>query len=83
MITVAKSQSHQAICRAIKTRRTQLRITQKELGERLGVGRVVVTEIEAGRNDITLSRLCRVADALDISLAELVAMADSEASEFA
>lgn len=78
---MAKSETHQAICRALKRRRNELHLTQTQLGERLGVTHVTVNRVENGCNDLTISRLAAYAAALEISLADLISMADIEETQ--
>ena len=41
-------------------------MTQKELGEKLGVGEPTVTNYESGKQNLTIETLKKIADALDI-----------------
>ena len=44
-------------------------ITQKELGERLGVGESTVNGYEGGKQNLTIETLKKVADALQVEVA--------------
>lgn len=57
----------------IKTRRIEIGMTQDELAEKLGYcGRSMITKIEAGKVDLTQSRILAFAKALDIDPGELM-----------
>jgi transcriptional regulator with XRE-family HTH domain len=60
------------IGRRIAELRRQRELTQEQLSVRLGVTFQWVSQIEAGRN-LTIHSLIRIANALNVSLAELVA----------
>lgn len=48
-------------------------LTQKELAERMGVDHTEISHIEAGRRDnLTLRKLRRLAEALEVSVGDLV-----------
>ncbi|MVM36224.1 helix-turn-helix domain-containing protein [Spirosoma sp. HMF4905] len=50
----------------IKQARKAKGFTQKELGEKLGVGRVTINGYEAGSQNLTLDTLQKIAEALGI-----------------
>lgn len=56
----------------ILLRRKALGMTQEELEKRMRLSRASITNIEAGRQNITLLTLCRLAAALECTPAELV-----------
>lgn len=62
----------------IKRRRIQLGLSQEELASKLGYGsensRSTVAKIEAGKQDITVSRLKSLAKALDVDVKFLVTL---------
>ena len=60
----------------IRSAREAAGISQDELAARIGLTRTSVTNIEAGRQDVPLSRLVVLAAALDVELAGLVAAGD-------
>lgn len=60
------------IGRRVRDARTQARVTQKDLGDRIGVTSQQVQKYEAGRSRMAVSMLCRVAGALDVAPATLV-----------
>ena len=53
----------------IRTRRTELGLSQAQLAERADTGQALVSRIESGRTTPTLSVLQRLASALDCDLA--------------
>ena len=56
---------------AIKKARLRQNLTQEELGERVGVKRSQICELENGKSSITLSTMSRVFKALGITTATL------------
>lgn len=55
----------------VRERRKELRMTQQLLGEQVGLTRTSINNIEAGRQNLVLTKLIKMADALDISVDEL------------
>ena len=53
------------LAKQIRDIRKELGLTQKELGEIVGVSRQVITRIESGTQNVTLETLQKVAVALD------------------
>ena len=56
----------------IKKRRRQIGLSQEELGKRLGVGKSCVCRLETENKNMTIERIERIADALEISPVTLV-----------
>lgn len=56
---------------AIKKARQAQKLTQEQLGERIGVQRAQISKLEKGKSGITLPTMCRVFKALGISTAIL------------
>ncbi len=52
----------------LKNARKALRISQVELGERIGLPQSHISKIESGKSDIQLSNLVQIARALDFEL---------------
>ncbi|WP_271573830.1 MULTISPECIES: helix-turn-helix transcriptional regulator [unclassified Bradyrhizobium] len=52
---------------SIRRRREELRLTQAELGESLGLSRTSVTNIERGRQRLLIDQFQRVCKTLDVS----------------
>ncbi len=48
------------------------KMTQAELGERIGLSRTAVTNIECGRQRLLVDQLVEIADALGVSAEELL-----------
>lgn len=61
-----------ALGRAVRARRTEQELTLHALSERAGVSERFLIQLEAGRGNISVARLCDVAHALDTSAAELL-----------
>ncbi len=53
---------------SIVRRRMELRMTQKELADRLGTGQAAISRIESGNTNPTLTSLVEIAEALDSDL---------------
>ncbi len=58
---------------SIRRRREELRLTQAELGESLGLSRTSVTNIERGRQRLLIDQFQRVCKTLDVSADVLLA----------
>lgn len=57
----------------IATIRKESKMTQAELSERSGVGRVTISRLESGElKETTIGTLSKLADALDVSVDELI-----------
>ena len=52
--------------------RKELDLTQTALGERVGMAGTHIAQIEHGERNLTVRTLCRLADALEMTVAELV-----------
>lgn len=51
----------------LRDRRKELKMTQKELAEKVGTARSYIARVERGETDMQLSSFLRIADALRIS----------------
>ena len=60
------------IGRRVRDARVLARLTQKDLGDRIGVTSQQVQKYEAGRSRMAVSTLCRAADAMEVPPATLV-----------
>ena len=58
---------------AVREVRVARRITQERLAERAGIHRTYVGDVERGLRNVGLVNVGRLADALDVSLVELMA----------
>lgn len=56
----------------MKLARVKKDLSQKELGNMLGVSSATINRIELGKQNITLSRLKDIAKALDVDPKELI-----------
>src|ERR1700736_3457850 len=63
---------YRLVGRGVRERRGHLEITQEELGERCGLSRTSVTNLERGRQKVPLHQLQRIADVLDVDLRDLL-----------
>ncbi|MCP4617033.1 MAG: helix-turn-helix domain-containing protein [Bradyrhizobium sp.] len=63
---------------SIRRRREELRLTQAELGESLGLSRTSVTNIERGRQRLLIDQFQGLCKALGVSMETLLADVDAE-----
>jgi two-component system response regulator len=62
---------------AIKRTRTELRMSQEDLAERAGLHRTYVSEVERGKRNVSIENIQKLAEALDLSISKLFAIADN------
>jgi transcriptional regulator with XRE-family HTH domain len=55
----------------MRYRRTDLRLSQAALGEKLGVSFQQIQKYESGANRVSAARLFEICEALDVSLASM------------
>jgi transcriptional regulator with XRE-family HTH domain len=67
-----------AFGRAIRELRTAEGLSQEALAERAGLHRTYIGGIERGERNVSLVNIARLADALDVSLATLMAALERE-----
>jgi transcriptional regulator with XRE-family HTH domain len=60
----------------VKQHRKQLGLTQLEFGERVGIHRTYVGAIERGERNLTILKICDLAQALGTDIKELVSKLD-------
>lgn len=65
-----------AISKAIRERRVGLGVSQEELGNRADLHRTYISDIEAGRRNLSLRSLFRLATGLGLSVSELLKLAE-------
>jgi transcriptional regulator with XRE-family HTH domain len=53
-------------------RRQELGLSQKALAARLGITDANITRIENGQQNVTITTLCKLAKALDMTVEELI-----------
>ncbi len=68
-----------AISRAIRERRLSLGVSQEELGIRADLHRTYISDIEAGRRNLSLRSLFRLALGLGLSVSDLLKLAEVKA----
>ncbi|MXX83981.1 MAG: helix-turn-helix transcriptional regulator [Chloroflexi bacterium] len=56
----------------VRKRRQALRLSQESLGYRSGLHRTYISEIERGRKSPSLRAIVAIAEALDVSVSELI-----------
>jgi transcriptional regulator with XRE-family HTH domain len=69
-------QLYETIGDQIKAARTRQRVTQTELGKRVGLTRSSIANIEAGRQRVMIHWVMQIAEALDVSTARLITRPD-------
>lgn len=55
----------------VRTRRKRLGISQEELAERSDLHRTYISDVERGSRNVSLENIARIAQALELSIAEL------------
>ncbi|MBY0357209.1 MAG: helix-turn-helix transcriptional regulator [Candidatus Obscuribacterales bacterium] len=68
-----------AISKAIRQRRTAIGLSQEELGKRADLHRTYISDIEAGRRNLSLRSLLRLASGLELSASDLLQLAEANA----
>ncbi len=71
---------NEALGRLIRNNRTG-KMTQAELGERIGLSRTAVTNIECGRQRLLVDQLVDIAEVLGVPPAELLPKVSSRAAQ--
>src|SRR5437016_8031077 len=66
------------IGRRVRARRTSMGWTLREVAERSGISARFLSDLEAGKGNISVARLADVASALDVSLASLMPSEDNQ-----
>jgi transcriptional regulator with XRE-family HTH domain len=75
--TAASEVATKVVARNIRAARLEIGITQAELATRMGVNPTYVTNVEAGRVNLTVGQLANIADALGTGLEVRLAMLDN------
>ncbi len=65
-----------AISRVIRERRLKLGVSQEGLGKRADLHRTYISDIEAGRRNLSLRSLFRLALGLGLSVSDLLRLAE-------
>lgn len=71
------SESDRAVGERIRSARRAVGITQKDLGERVGIDQAIISKLERGKHQPRFDTLRRVAEGLDLSVSELLAQEES------
>jgi transcriptional regulator with XRE-family HTH domain len=67
-----------AIAASVRAERARLKLTQVELGERMGLPGFTISDIETGRRAVTANDLPLLCEVFKVSLAELARRADPQ-----
>lgn len=62
----------------IKLIRLSYQITQKQLADRSGIARAYISMVEQGKQNLTIGAILKIADALGVSLNELMTFSGKE-----
>lgn len=68
----SKSLVRRALARRVRALRTARGWSQEELADEVGLRQAQISEIESGRNNITIDNLYRLAVALGVRTCELI-----------
>lgn len=61
--------SRRELAEVVRSARADLGLTQQELADRVGVGRLLIVQIESGKANPTLDNMLSLAGALNLDLA--------------
>lgn len=61
---------------AVRRQRLELGLSQEELAERSGLHRTYVSDVERGERNVSLDNIGKIANALDVPIADLFAPTD-------
>jgi transcriptional regulator with XRE-family HTH domain len=67
-----------ALSQIVRQRREALRLTQEEVADRAKLHRTYISDIERGARNLSLKSLADLAQALDVSIAELMTSAEGK-----
>jgi len=70
----------QAFAKVLRRLRIQCGLSQEELGAEAGLHRTYVSQLERGLKSPSLRTVQRIAEALDISVSELMSLVEQEAA---
>ncbi len=77
----ARSQSHVALGRAVRTFRVERGFSQEDLAHRSGMHRTYLGGIERGERNVSYANLKRLALALEVPASQLLAVAEQHERE--
>jgi DNA-binding XRE family transcriptional regulator len=81
VVMIRAEKFYEELGRSIRTRRKVLKMTQAELGDRLGLSRTSVTHIECGRQRLFIDQFCRLAQVPNCQRDDLLTSAMAQGSE--
>ena len=61
---------------AVRCERVRQRLSQESLAERADLHRTYITDVERGVRNISIETICKLANALEISIASLIASSE-------
>lgn len=68
----------QLLGRAIRKRRMALGLSQEKFALKIGIDRTYYASVEAGKRNISVVNIKKIADGLEVSLSELFACAEED-----
>ncbi|MBS5741643.1 MAG: helix-turn-helix transcriptional regulator [Adlercreutzia equolifaciens] len=57
---------------AARVERVEQRLSQERLGRMVGTNQTYISLLEAGEINVTFNKLCRIAEALEVEVSDLV-----------
>ena len=57
---------------AVRVERVEQRLSQERLGRMVGTNQTYISLLEAGEINVTFNKLCRIAEALEVEVSDLV-----------
>lgn len=74
----ADSQLQNIFRELVRKRRKEMRLSQKQVADLLGISQPAYAEIESGRSGLTLKRVEQIANALQTTARDLLVMPEVE-----
>jgi transcriptional regulator with XRE-family HTH domain len=78
MSTPDRAELLAAFGRVVRGLRIDLQISQEELADRAGIHRTYIGDVERGKRNVSLVNIERLARALEVDMAHLMARVDSK-----
>ena len=69
----------QSLSTVVRSRRIELGLSQEQLSAKAELHRTYISDIEAGKRNLSIKSLHRLASALNMSMSDLVKIAESKA----
>lgn len=79
--TVLIDKVNKVLGRLIEERRTSNRFSQNDVAARCGLSRTYLSDIERGLRNLSVTSLCKIATALNMTVSELLLQAEAKVEE--